>query len=121
MRALLAQHPLVPAHLLELEILESAALQDVAHMREVMQACQALGVQFALDDFIRISSLSYLKQLPAETIKIDRTFVDGLLTDADDRTLVSAIVGLSRGVLAVGDCRRCGDGGAGQQTFGPGL
>ena len=107
MRELLAQYPGVPSHLLELEILESAALQDVAHMREVMQACQALGVQFALDDFgTGFSSLSYLKQLPAETIKIDRTFVDGLLNDADDRTLVSAIVGLSqafsRSVIAEG-------------------
>ena len=107
MRELLAQYPRVPSHLLELEILESAALQDVAHMREVMQGCQALGVQFALDDFgTGFSSLSYLKQLPAETIKIDRTFVDGLLTDADDRTLVSAIVGLSqafsRSVIAEG-------------------
>lgn len=107
MRQLLAQYPRVPAHLLELEILESAALQDVAHMREVMQGCQALGVQFALDDFgTGFSSLSYLKQLPAETIKIDRTFVDGLLNDADDRTLVSAIVGLSqafaRSVIAEG-------------------
>jgi EAL domain-containing protein (putative c-di-GMP-specific phosphodiesterase class I) len=97
MRQLLLQYPRVPSRLLELEILESAALQDVAHMREVMQACQALGVQFALDDFgTGFSSLSYLKQLPAETIKIDRSFVDGLLDDADDRTLVSAIVGLSR-------------------------
>ena len=60
-----AQYPRVPSHLLELEILESAALQDVAHMREVMQACQALGVQFALDDFgTGFSSLSYLRQLP---------------------------------------------------------
>ncbi len=106
-RQLLLQYPRVPSHLLELEILESAALQDVAHMREVMQACQALGVQFALDDFgTGFSSLSYLKQLPAETIKIDRTFVDGLLDDADDRTLVSAIVGLSqafaRSVIAEG-------------------
>ncbi len=107
MRQLLAQYPRVAAHSLELEILESAALQDVAHMREVMQGCQALGVQFALDDFgTGFSSLSYLKQLPAETIKIDRTFVDGLLHDADDRTLVRAIVGLSqafaRSVIAEG-------------------
>lgn len=107
MRELLAQYPRVPPQLLELEILESAALQDVAHMREVMQGCQSLGVQFALDDFgTGFSSLSYLKQLPAETIKIDRTFVDGLLDDADDRTLVSAIVGLSqafaRSVIAEG-------------------
>jgi diguanylate cyclase (GGDEF)-like protein/PAS domain S-box-containing protein len=96
-RYLLACYPQVPPHLLELEILESAALDDVTHMRQVMQECQALGLKFSLDDFgTGFSSLSYLKQLPAETIKIDRSFVDGVLTDDEDRTLVSAIVGLSR-------------------------
>jgi EAL domain-containing protein (putative c-di-GMP-specific phosphodiesterase class I) len=76
-------------------------------MREVMQACQALGVCFALDDFgTGFSSLSYLKRLPAETIKIDRMFVDGLLDDEEDATLISAIVGLAsafgRTVIAEG-------------------
>ena len=107
MRQLLAQYPRVPSHLLELEILESAALQDVGHMREVMQGCQALGVCVALDDFgTGFSSLSYLKRLPAETIKIDRMFVDGILDDAEDSTLVSAIVALAkafeRSVIAEG-------------------
>ena len=97
LRVLLAEYPLAPAHQLELEILESAALQDIPHMREVMQGCQALGVCFALDDFgTGFSSLSYLKRLPAETIKIDRMFVDGILDDAEDMALVSAIVGLAR-------------------------
>ena len=97
LRTLLGEYPLAPAHLLELEILESAALQDIPHMREVMQGCQALGVCFALDDFgTGFSSLSYLKRLPAETIKIDRMFVDGILTDEEDIALISAIVGLAR-------------------------
>lgn len=97
LRGLLAQYPAAPPHLLELEILESAVLQDIQHMREVMQGCQALGVCFALDDFgTGFSSLSYLKRLPAETIKIDRMFVDGILDDPEDITLVGAIVALAR-------------------------
>ncbi|MDR7305203.1 EAL domain-containing protein [Rhodoferax saidenbachensis] len=107
LRALLACYPQAPAHLLELEILESAVLQDIQHMRQVMQGCQALGVCFALDDFgTGFSSLSYLKRLPAETIKIDRMFVEGLLDDPEDRTLVGAIVALAkafdRAVIAEG-------------------
>jgi len=82
---------------LELEILETAALEDMQHMRHVMQGCQALGVRFALDDFgTGYSSLSYLKRLPAESIKIDQSFVHGILDDADDLTLVSAIVALAK-------------------------
>ncbi len=107
LRGMLACYPQAPAHLLELEILESAVLQDIPHMRQVMQGCQALGVCFALDDFgTGFSSLSYLKRLPAETIKIDRMFVDGILDDAEDITLVSAIVALAkafdRSVIAEG-------------------
>lgn len=107
LRGVLACYPQAPAQLLELEILESALLQDIPHMRQVMQGCQALGVCFALDDFgTGFSSLSYLKRLPAETIKIDRLFVDGILDDPEDSTLVSAIVGLAkafeRAVIAEG-------------------
>ncbi|MDD2180022.1 EAL domain-containing protein [Acidovorax sp. D2M1] len=81
---------------LELEILESAALEDMQYMRHMMQSCQALGVRFALDDFgTGFSSLSYLKRLPAETIKIDQSFVRGILEDGDDLTLVKAIVALA--------------------------
>lgn len=81
---------------LELEILESAALEDMQYMRHMMQSCQALGVRFALDDFgTGFSSLSYLKRLPAETIKIDQSFVRGILEDEEDLTLVSAIVALA--------------------------
>ena len=92
---------------LELEILESAALEDMQHMRQVMQESQALGVRFALDDFgTGYASLSYLKCLPAETIKIDQSFVQGVLDNQEDITLVSAIVALAqafeRDVLAEG-------------------
>lgn len=107
LKSILHTSPEVSPSQLELEILESAALEDVQYMRSMMQSCQALGVQFALDDFgTGFSSLSYLKRLPAETIKIDQSFVKGILEDHDDLTLVTAIVALGaafgRKVIAEG-------------------
>ena len=107
LRAILQEYPMVLPSQLELEILESAALEDMQHMRQVMQESQALGVRFALDDFgTGYASLSYLKCLPAETIKIDQSFVQGVLDNQEDITLVSAIVALAqafeRDVLAEG-------------------
>lgn len=97
LKEILVVHPDVPPTMLELEILESAALEDVQHMCNVMESCQALGVRFSLDDFgTGFSSLSYLKRLPAETIKIDQSFVRGILDSHDDLTLVSAIVALAK-------------------------
>jgi EAL domain-containing protein (putative c-di-GMP-specific phosphodiesterase class I) len=82
-------------------------LQDVQQVREVMSACQQLGVRFALDDFgTGYSSLSYLKRLPANILKIDQSFVRDMLEDSDDLALISAIVGLAnafkREVIAEG-------------------
>lgn len=107
LKEILGMHPDVSPTMLELEILESAALDDVQHMCNVMESCQALGVRFSLDDFgTGYSSLSYLKRLPAETIKIDQSFVRGVLDSHDDLTLVSAIVALAnafhRHVIAEG-------------------
>ncbi len=104
---ILARFPQVSPHRLELEVLESAALEDVQHMRNVMASCQQLGVQFALDDFgTGYSSLAYLKRLPANTLKIDQSFVRDILEDPDDLTLVDAIIGLAhafgRHVIAEG-------------------
>ncbi len=105
--AILAEFPEVPPHMLELEILESSALSDIAHVRGIMLACQALGISFALDDFgTGYSSMSYLKRLPADMLKIDQSFVRNMLVDRDDLHLVSAVIGLARsfglGVIAEG-------------------
>lgn len=107
LRDIFEPYPQVPPDRLELEILESAALKDEQHMLKVMCQCQALGIRFALDDFgTGFSSLSYLKRLPAETIKIDQSFVRGLLDNQEDSTLIHAIVSLAkafhRGVIAEG-------------------
>ncbi|MYM34173.1 EAL domain-containing protein [Duganella sp. FT94W] len=105
--AILAEFPDVPPHRLELEILESSALSDIAHVRRIMLDCQALGISFALDDFgTGYSSMSYLKRLPADVLKIDQSFVRNMLVDRDDLHLVSAVIGLARsfgrGVIAEG-------------------
>jgi len=107
LRKILAAYPDVAPERLEIEILESAAIQDIQHVREVMLACQKIGVSFALDDFgTGYSSLSYLKRLPADTLKIDQSFVRDMLEDKDDLAVISAIIGLAdafnRAVIAEG-------------------
>jgi len=87
----------VPPSMLELEILESSALDDIEHVRQIMTACQELGITFALDDFgTGYSSMSYLKRLPANILKIDQSFVRNMLDDQDDLHLVGAVIGLAK-------------------------
>ncbi len=62
-----------------------------------MYACLDLGVRFVLDDFgTGYSSLTYLRRLPAYLIKIDQSFVRGMLEDADDLSIVEGVVGLAK-------------------------
>jgi len=94
---LLRQHSQVAPALLELEILETGALEDLQAVREVLAAAQGLGLQFALDDFgTGYSSLAYLKNLPVRTLKIDQGFVRGMAQDPGDRAIVQAVIGLAR-------------------------
>jgi hypothetical protein len=107
LKARLAQHPELPAGCLELEILESAAIENTEHARAVISECQSLGVKFSLDDFgTGYASLAYLKQIPADILKIDQNFVRDILADKDDLALVQGVVGLAaafgREVIAEG-------------------
>ncbi|CCE23135.1 GGDEF/EAL domain-containing response regulator [Methylotuvimicrobium alcaliphilum] len=91
-----AEYPDLQSGCLELEILETGALDDDERAIKVMKACQALGVVFALDDFgTGYSSLSYLKSLPAKTLKIDRSFVLGMLENEGDLAIVKGIIDLA--------------------------
>lgn len=94
---LVAAHPKVPFGHLELEVLETTALEEIDTVVQVMHACAQLGVQFALDDFgTGYSSLAYLKRLPAQTLKIDQCFIRDMLDDPEDRAIVEGVLGLAR-------------------------
>jgi diguanylate cyclase (GGDEF)-like protein/PAS domain S-box-containing protein len=93
----LGLYPEVGSELLELEILETSALETVQTAHIVMKAGKKLGVSFALDDFgTGYSSLSYLKQLPAKTLKIDQTFIRDMLVDMEDQAIVEGIIKLAK-------------------------
>jgi len=92
-----ADYPSVAPQALQIEILESSALQDLEKVSHVIMRCRELGVEFALDDFgTGFSSLSYLKHLPASVLKIDQSFVRGMLDTPDDLSIISGIVGMAK-------------------------
>lgn len=94
---LIAKHGRTLGTSLELEVLETAALVDVAHTSSLLERCRKLGVRFALDDFgTGYSTLSYLKRLPVDVLKIDRTFVHNMLEDRQDLAIVEGVIGLAR-------------------------
>lgn len=94
---LLARYPDAPATALELEVLETAAHADIQATSALLTRCRELGVRFALDDFgTGYSTLTYLKQLPVDVLKIDRSFVHHMLDDAQDRAIVEGVIGLAR-------------------------
>lgn len=94
---ILAAHPEVKPCYLELEVLETTALDDVNHVSTVMNDCVEAGVKFALDDFgTGYSSLTYLRRLPVNLIKIDQSFVRDMLIDNDDLAIVEGVIGLAK-------------------------
>jgi diguanylate cyclase (GGDEF)-like protein/PAS domain S-box-containing protein len=107
LRSVLAEHSECPPAMLEIEILESAAVSDVDRAADVMGHCRELGVQFALDDFgTGYSSLSLFRRLPVHTVKIDQSFVREMLDSDGDRGIVESVVHLAdafgRAVIAEG-------------------
>ncbi|NAW33302.1 EAL domain-containing protein [Halomonas alimentaria] len=104
---LLAEQPDLPEGSLELEILETSALGDLALISELLEECRRLGVQVSLDDFgTGYSSLTYLKRLPAGTVKIDQSFVRDILGAPEDIKILAGVLGLAnafeRQVIAEG-------------------
>ncbi len=81
---------------LKLELTESLLVEDVEDVISIMQTLKDLGIGFSIDDFgIGYSSLSYLKRLPLDQLKIDQSFVRDIVIDADDRAIVQAIISLA--------------------------
>jgi len=92
--------------LLELEITETATLRDMNRAIDVLSVLRSMGIRCSIDDFgTGYSSLSYLKKLPADVLKIDRSFVSELETNESDRTLVESMVYIAHklGLSVVGE------------------
>lgn len=107
LREMLALHPDVPPSSLEIEVLETSALEDITQVSQVIEVCREIGINFALDDFgTGYSSLTYLKRLPISLLKIDQSFVRGMLDDPNDLAILEGIIGLAlafhRQVIAEG-------------------
>ena len=95
--ALLAEFPAIKPEWLEMEILETTAMEDVEAVSKIIAACSSLGVSFALDDFgTGYSSLTYFRRLPTHRLKIDQSFVRDMLDDMDDLAIVEGVIGLAR-------------------------
>ncbi|HVN92931.1 MAG TPA: PAS domain S-box protein [Terracidiphilus sp.] len=107
LRARLAAHPEVKPSNLELEVVETNAMQDVMRTSQVLTACREIGVGIGLDDFgTGYSSLTYLKRLPANVLKIDQSFVRDMLEEPENLTILEGVLGLAsafhRQVIAEG-------------------
>ena len=97
LEARLQRHSRVRPGQLEIEVLESSALTDLARAGQVIKACRELGVGFAIDDFgTGYSSLTYLKHLPVGVLKIDQSFVREMLSDRDSIAILEGIIELAR-------------------------
>lgn len=101
------RYPSVCAKQLEIEVLETAAVEDIAQAMTNLNACRSVGLQISLDDFgTGYSSLTVFRKLPIDTLKIDKSFVLGMLEDADDHGIVESVIrmaqALNRNVIAEG-------------------
>ena len=93
---ILQAYPDTDPSVLELEIVETTALENLKEITTRILGCSKLGVRFSLDDFgTGYSSLTYLRQLPVSTVKVDRSFVRDMLSNNEDRALVENIVGMA--------------------------
>jgi EAL domain-containing protein (putative c-di-GMP-specific phosphodiesterase class I) len=93
----LAIYPDLPLSKLQIEVLETVALNDIAVVQKIIESCRKFGVGFALDDFgTGYSSLSYLSALPVDTLKIDQSFVRDMLDDKGDMAIVHGIIALAK-------------------------
>ena len=86
----------IASHHLEIELTESMLMQEPKRATETMHKLKLLGIKIALDDFgTGYSSLGYLSRFPIDTLKIDQSFVRGVITDPDEAEIASAIIGLA--------------------------
>lgn len=85
-----------PAQCLELEVTESALLSNINRAISLLESIRALGVSLSIDDFgTGYSSLAYLRRLPLDTLKVDRSFIQDIATSNQDREIVHAIIAMA--------------------------
>ncbi len=95
-RSVLAESGINP-HLVELEVTESAFMEDIQQTIQKLKQLHSLGVELAIDDFgTGYSSLSYLRQFPIDRLKIDQSFIRNALNNSDDAAIAKTIIGLGR-------------------------
>lgn len=96
--AVLATLPAISSRYLQLEILESTALDDLSAVNRIIKSCRdTLGVTMALDDFgTGYSSLAHMRHLPVNVVKIDKSFVHDMLYVPADYSIVESVIGLSQ-------------------------
>ncbi|MEM9056510.1 MAG: EAL domain-containing protein, partial [Pseudomonadota bacterium] len=84
---------------IKLEFTESALIESPEQAAQALDDLKQAGVNFAIDDFgTGYSSLSYLQRFPLDVLKIDRSFITDLATNAESRQIVKAIMGLTKGL-----------------------
>lgn len=94
---LLAEFSDVPPHYLELEVLETSAIEDAQHVSSVIAACQKIGIKVSLDDFgMGYSTLGHLRDLTVDTLKIDRSFVQRMLESPGDLAIIKGVIAFAR-------------------------
>jgi EAL domain-containing protein (putative c-di-GMP-specific phosphodiesterase class I) len=97
LKSKLGQYPKLEHGRLQIEVLETAALEDTSQTFEIIRECRELGVSFALDDFgTGYSSLVYLRKLGADTLKIDQSFVQNMANNEGDRAIVEGVIALAK-------------------------
>jgi diguanylate cyclase (GGDEF)-like protein len=94
-KGLLDEHAVNP-NWITLEVTESAVMNDAAHALKTLQELHDMGLKLSIDDFgTGYSSFAYLKKMPVDELKIDRSFVKDMITDRDDASIVRAVIELS--------------------------
>ncbi len=97
-QSILAQTGLAP-HLLELELTESASMEEPEKTIEILRQIKAMGVKVAIDDFgTGYSNLSYLKRFPLDKLKLDQSFVREITTDQHDLSIARAVIAMGHGL-----------------------
>ena len=84
---------------LTLEVTESLAINDMRRMKEILSSIRELGVRIALDDFgAGYSSLNYIREIPLDVIKVDRSFIKGLTKDEYSQSFIKMVAKLAEAI-----------------------